>query len=274
MGLGCDQGPPPVDREPESKPVAIGTEFNPENTGNVRGCVRWQSDIPSAPPFRAAGYAANGQYVPGPIIRENPNLPHIDARTGAVAGAVVFLRGIDPQKSRPENWPPVRIEMRDLCIHVCQGSRDSQVGFLRPGDRVTMVSKDPAFHMLWGRGAAFFSLPFPDPDAPRERRLNDKGIVELSSGAGYPWMRGYLFVDDHPYYSCTDQRGRFQLMEVPHGRYQLACWQPSWRVSDAARDPETALVIRVTFAPPVKSVQDIDVQPGRTLVADFTITAP
>src|SRR5262249_39172772 len=142
-------------------------------------------------------------------LRANPHAPAIDPATRAVKDAVVFLRGIDPRRSRPWDHPPVRVEMRDYLLVVRQGAAEGRVGFVRRGDGVEMVSAQPAFHALQARGAAFFTLMFPDPGGPRTRRLGRAGVVELTSAAGHFWMRGHLFVDDHPYYARADAAGRF-----------------------------------------------------------------
>src|SRR5262249_7479941 len=141
----------------------------------------------------------------------NPNAPAIDAQTRAVRGAVVFLRGIDPRRARPWDLPAVRVVQQGQRFHVRQGADDGAVGFVRRGAAVEMMSADGVFHSLHAGGAAFFTLTFPDPDRPRTRRLDQPGVVELTSAAGYFWMRGYLFVDDHPYYVRTDTDGRFRL---------------------------------------------------------------
>ncbi len=162
----------------------------------------------------------------------------------------------------PWNLPPVEVEMRDLRLHVRQGNVDSPFGFVRQGDRIKMVSREKTLHVLWLRGADYCSLPFPDPDERLEKSLEEKGVVELSSGAGYPWMRGYLFVSDHPYYTRTDEQGHFHFDKVPPGHYQVVCWMPSWKIVGNARDPESAVVLRVTFAAPVETVGHVDVRTG------------
>jgi hypothetical protein len=112
-----------------------------------------------------------------------------------------------------------------------------------------------------------------DPDRPSRRRLEKAGLVELSSGTGYYWMRGYLFVTDHPYFARTDKEGRFKINNVPPGKYQLACWLPNWKTIRHDRDPETALVSRVYFAPPLEQEKQVEVKSKDTSTIDFTISA-
>jgi hypothetical protein len=179
--------------------------------------------------------------------RANPNAPRIDARTKGIDGAVVFLRGVDRARARAWNLPKATVEQRDCQFQIVQGADSSNVGFVRPGDEIEMVSRDPWLHALHAGGSSFFTLMFPDPDQPLQRRLVGPGLVELSSNAGYFWMRGYLFVDFHPYYCRADREGRFTLKDVPPGAYQLVAWLPNWNVARQERDPESGLVSRIAF---------------------------
>jgi hypothetical protein len=201
----------------------------------------------------------------------NPNVPRIALSSRGVRHAVVSLSGVDPRRSRPWDLPPVRVEQSGKQFHVRQGRTNSRVGFVRRGAVVEMLSRDADFYSLHAGGAAFFTLAFPDPDQPCRRRLDHKGLVELSSGAGHYWMRAYLFVDDHPYYARTDARGRFTLDRVPPGRYRLTCWLPDWHALRHERDPETGMVTRMTFAPPVRRDQQVTVRTGANPPVHFDV---
>ncbi len=37
----------------------------------------------------------------------------------------------------------------------------------------------------------------------------------------HPWMEGRLFVFDHPYYAVTDKDGKFELKDVPAGKWRI-----------------------------------------------------
>src|SRR5262249_44220267 len=131
------------------------------------------------------------------------NAPTIDPSNRGVANAVVFLRGVDPVRSRPWDLPPVQVAISDFAFKLHQGEWHNRIGFVRRGEAIEMTSYDPILHMLHADGAAFFTLAFPDAKKPLSRRLTKPGIVELSSASTWYWMRAYLFVDDHPYYACT-----------------------------------------------------------------------
>jgi hypothetical protein len=41
----------------------------------------------------------------------------------------------------------------------------------------------------------------------------------------HPWMRGYIAVFKHPYFSVTDKNGSFDLKDLPPGTYTITAWQ-------------------------------------------------
>jgi hypothetical protein len=274
--VGCFGDPQPLpapedDARDQFTPEPPASRFDPAKAGTVRGRVGWRGPVPDVPPFQTVRLTPPAGFVWEP--RPNPNAPEIDPATGALRGAVVFLRGVDPAEARPWDLPPVCVGQRDFGLQVVQGDAPQRVGFVRRGQAVGLVSRDPAFHALRARGAAFFTLAFPDPDQPLSRTLDKAGLVELSSAAGYFWMRAYLFVDDHSYYTLTDAAGRFVLPQVPPGRYELVAWHPSWRLTWHERDPESGLVVRQFFGPPITATRTVEVRAGEASEVAFTLAA-
>jgi hypothetical protein len=235
--------------------------------------VTWSGEVPGVKPFEgwALPLVENGPRQR--LMQPNPNAPRVDAATRGLGNAVVFLRGVEPRSARPWDHPPVRVEQRAYGLHVCQGEADSPFGFVRLGDPVEMVSRDRWFHSLHADGAVFFTLAFPDPDQPLTRHLNEPGVVELTSAAGYYWMRAYLLVGKDPYFARTDSQGRFVLDRVPPGRYEVVGWLPSWREARHERDPETGLIVRMTFRPPVEVRRPADLAVGETRELELAFSA-
>jgi hypothetical protein len=193
--------------------------------------------------------------------------------TRSVNAAVVYLRGIDPASARSWDRPPVTVALHDERPMVRQGDGPpGAIGFVRLGDEIAIVSRQALFHSLRARGAAFWTVTLPDPDRPRTRRMDRTGLVELSSGANYYWMRGYLWVCDHPYYAATDATGHWDLTGVPPGEYELVAWLPDWRTERQERDPETGLVARYVFRPAFEVTRRLTVRAGETIsVGDVQI---
>jgi hypothetical protein len=273
LAAGCDAPPAPV---PQAEPAAESRQtaalFDARSAGTVSGRVTWAGEVPEVPPYRVLPVMSIAPELRQLAVRANPNAPQIDPTSRAVGSAVVFLRGVDPQRSRPWDLPPVEVHLKDLLIQVVQEGLPRRYGFVRCGAEVRMVSRQLVLHALHADGAAFFTLPFPDPDQPLSRRLGTPGVVELSSGVGYYWMRAYLFVSEHPYYCCTDSAGHFTLPTVPAGDYDLVCWMPSWIEEGCDRDPENFQPVRIRYRPPVEKIIKVTVTPGQTTETSFRLS--
>jgi hypothetical protein len=243
-------------------PAAAGKHAIPafDAAASIEGQVVWAGKLPAVERFPHPIAGDLGEHN-GPL-RRNPFAPVIDRASRAVSDVVVYLRGVDVERARPWDHPPVRIEQRDWRLHVVQGKRDTGIGLMRCGDPIDMVSRDARLHALRARGATHFTLAFPDPDQPLSRTLNAPGVVELTSGVGYYWMRAYLWVCEHPYFALTDAGGRFVLPQVPPGRYDLVCWLPNWREEGYDRNPDTGLVTRLRFGAPGEEAQSVEIGAG------------
>ncbi len=271
LPLGCAEPLPPADPTPDPPPAALASRFDAATAGTLRGRVTWDGDLPNVPPFEAPGFVPEGERGQPRLLRPNPHAPAIDPASRGVANAVVYLKGVDPTRARPWHLAAVSLEQRDRMLFVVQGPVTSTVGFVRRGNEVELVSREPRFHALHLSGAAFFTLTFPDPDQPLRRALTKTGHSECASAAGYFWMRGHLFVDDHPYYARTDAHGDFVLEQVPPGTYEVVCWHPNWRELGRDRDPETALVLRLRFRLAVTQTQGVTIPAAGAATVAFTL---
>jgi hypothetical protein len=205
------------------------------------------------------------------VARPAPNIPQIDATSGAVAGALVYLQGVSASAL---GWDhaPVTLELDDERPMVHQGGGPARnIGLVHRGDTITIVSKQDRFHAIRARGQAFWTFTLPDADRPLTKRLEESGIVELSSGAGYYWMHAYLFVCEHPYCAVTDAAGRFEMPQVPPGDYELVTWMPSWDVVRRERDPESTAVVRIAFGPHHEWRNPVAVRAGATSTVSVTV---
>lgn len=272
LAAGCGSESPVDARTPTHSELTPNapSAFDPSTCGKLTGLLSWVGPIPEVTPITYMSPAREGAGYSTHTLRA-PNAPRIDRSTRGLAGAVVFLRGIDPSKAKPWDLPPVTVELNDLQITVRQGNRTERSGLVRRGDAVTFLSLEPEFNVLRGRGAAFFALPFPEPNQPLTRTLDTCGRVDLTSAAGFYWQSAELFVCDHPYYAVSDAEGRFEFTEVPAGQYDLVAWHPNWLVTRTERNPESGLTSRQLYAPPLEIARPVTITPGRTKLANLTM---
>lgn len=262
---GCESEVPDESSMTPEPAASMGSAFNRASTGRVTGRVTWTGSIPNPPGFLYGVPRADGRGFEFRTAK-NPNRPQIDRATRAVAGAVVYLRGIDPAKCRPWDLPPVSVEVGDGQITVVQGGHRGRSGFVRRGDAIAITSTEPKYHVLRGRGDGFFSLTLPEPNRPVSRVLKNPGRVELSSGTGMYWANADLFVAEHPYYTLTGSEGRFAFDSVPTGAVEVVVWLPSWQPGKQERDPDSTQVARQAYAAPFERTASAFVAAHTTVV--------
>jgi hypothetical protein len=271
LSTGCASDVPAFESTQPDSPAEPGTTFDLTTCGRISGRVTWNGPIPTPQGFLYGVPRANGL---GFEFRtaENPNRPRIDPHTRAVGDAVVFLRGVDPAASRPWDLPPVGVEMGQGTITIIQGERRGRVGFVRRGNAISASSNENVYHVLRGRGAAFFGLTLPEPKHPVSRTLAKPGRVELSSGTGLYWASADLFVADHPYYTITSADGQFAFERVPAGNVEVVIWMPSWQPARMERDPDSTQVARQSYGPPIERVMAATIDPSHA--AEITLSVP
>jgi hypothetical protein len=273
LGCGDVSVPPP---SPEA-PASGGERFDPARTGTIRGRILWHGPVPVIAPFHSIPEPLSDQLPPPPQDWPNPNVPRIDVKTSALAGAVVWMRGVDPALGRPWDLPAVRVEMKAQQYHILQGKADRRTGFVRAHDCIELVSRDPLIHAVQVRGfggtgkSAYFTCMLPDWHKVASRQVEGPEVVEIASAAGYFWMRAYLFVSDHPYLAHTDEQGNFTLKDVPAGTYDIIAGHPDWRISAWERNPDSMRMQQVRFRPPLTCRKSIGVQPGQTTNVELAL---
>jgi hypothetical protein len=263
---GCNRA---VDSSPQPEAAPeIGARFDPKSAGALTGQVHWAGYAPripliSAPIAGSDGKVSYRQYA-------NPNSPRLNLGSGTVQGAVVFLDGVEPERSRPWDHSPVRVVVTEERIEIHQGDRGpTRIGFVRVGAEVEIESRDASLHVLSARGAGFFGLPLPDAGKPVRRRFSQPGLIDLSSGAGRYWHQAYVWVGSHSYFALSDDNGWFKLNGVPAGEYRLVAWLPNPDVAAIDRDPNTGMILRQHYGEPLRCERPLRVEAGHTTEVDF-----
>jgi hypothetical protein len=261
---GCSEARLPAPPKLKEQETALALSFDPATAGTIRGRIVWDGDAPAPEETLVRAIAYNPTFYKNPARFVTPHVPTVHPEHRGVGNAVVYLRGIDPRRSKKWDHANVRVEFHERQLLVQQGKQPTGLGFVRRGSAIEIVNRDTEYHNLHARGAAFFALPLIESNQAHERVLSQTGIVGLSCGAGYYWLHAHLFVAEHPYFTQTHADGQFAFEQVPAGKYEVVCWLPSWHVRRKEVDPETGIIARLAWAEPQEQVRPVQVLAGRT----------
>jgi hypothetical protein len=190
---------------------------------------------------------------------------------GAFRQVVVLLEDIERGKAFGPYTPP-RIEARD-CRFV------PFVNVVRDHHDVVVINMDPAMHDIQAYETSqlgprvLFNVPLPiSTRYPREAGLSahfhkhfegtpvtqtvkmTKGRHIFTMQCGFhAYMESWALVVDHPYFALTDERGRFQIADIPPGTYKVTIWHPY--VHDSYE-------------------RTVTIKPKEETTADFTVAVP
>jgi plastocyanin len=185
--------------------------------GSVEGVVSFSGEIPKRPVPDDAG------------VRRD--LLQVDQKTHGLESVVVWLNGVKAAALSPTNnsalQPIMDQQGHEFVPHIIA---------VRSGREVKFTNSDAANHNV--RTAS--SVPtnefnvFTGMEGSYKRQfVADPQQRPVRVGCDiHPWMRGWVYVFDHPYFAVTDSQGRFHIASVPAGRYVLTIRQPDVGYAD------------------------------------------
>lgn len=143
------------------------------------------------------------------------------------AGTVVYLQ---PQGSRPPEPAP-----REVTIIQEQLRFKPSFSVVPAGTTIRFENHDDEIHNIYSKsGANRFDTGAHLPGTVKKVTFNEPGAVPLRCRT-HQNMRGLIFISPSPYFSVTDDRGQFEIRDVPHGAYRIEAWHSRLTAEEAAR---------------------------------------
>jgi len=219
-----------------------------------------------------------GAFEPKP---KRPEGTSLSGRYGVRRAALVFKK-VASGRRLPLKRTTFRINAAAGRFHVPVRTHPysaDMIGFSPAGEGVDLIATDVFGDQVLikdaaGKAVGSATLPaYKDPyhklqpfrsdwTMARPKTIRTPAITKpgryLLTGKRHPWLRGHLFVTEHPYVAVTDDRGRFAIdgipvgkhvVEVWHGDFQPAKGNPATFEVDIAADKTTTLNVPFKVPP-------------------------
>jgi plastocyanin len=135
-----------------------------------------------------------------------------------IRNVVVSLHGVPAGSKAPVNPVPAKMDQKQ-CVFV------PRVVVVPVGGTVEFLNSDRLLHNVRGGGKENPPFNRAQPHA-RTIAIGFKSPEVLRVDCDlHSWMRGWIVVAEHPFYSVTNEEGEFVFENVPPGKYKLQAWQ-------------------------------------------------
>jgi plastocyanin len=178
--------------------------------GTIEGRVTYQGEVP--------------KYALADDFNRRADLFEVHRKDQGLRFAVVYLRG---------NVPARREDPRKLAAAVVDQKEYTflpHVLAVRDGQPVKFINSDLANHNVHSTAlelANQINIYTGLGGGQEHCFAANRAYRPIRLGCDiHGWMRGWIYVFDHPWFAVTDASGRFTLSDVPEGTYQLEVRQP------------------------------------------------
>ena len=188
--------------------------------GSITGTITFEGKAPKMKPLKVDAdpiCVANNEIAPKKewlILDENKGVKNV---------LVFITEGLNIDYSPPEE--PMVIDQKG-CIY------SPHVVGIMAGQQLDILNNDGTLHNIHAlpkvnkefnkaqpRSKKKLSVKFEKPEAPFKIKCDV-----------HPWMKAWVLVQDHPYFSVTDENGNFSIENIPPGKYEVVAWQEKFKM--------------------------------------------
>lgn len=180
----------------------------------VHGVVKFEGTLPKATRINMSADSSCSKLHPGGVMPDDL----VEDENGGLENVIVFVSQGLEGRTFEQPAQPVVIEQKG-CMYV------PHVVAMRANQTLEVVNSDKTVHNIhpmpsnnreWNKAQP--------PGTPLEETFTREEIAIPVRCNVHPWMRSYIAVFKHPYFSVTGRGGSFDLKALPPGTYTLEAW--------------------------------------------------
>jgi plastocyanin len=201
-------------QESAAPPPPVENPVDPATAGNVAGRVTFAGTPPALPAQRMdsdPNCAQQGDSAPNESV--------VVGADGALQNVFVYVKDGLGTLRFPVPSTAFVLDQKG-CRYV------PHVSGVQVGQTVEVLNSDPTLHNVHATPMANqeFNTGQPLPGMKHVRRFTAREVMVPFKCDVHPWMRAYIGVLDHPFFSVTRADGSFQLTGLPPGTYTIEAW--------------------------------------------------
>lgn len=188
-------------------------------SGKVTGRILFKGSAPEPTKIRMAADPRCLQASPNGAERKQ-----IDGTNGGLANVIVSIKSKVPGTA-PARTTPVLLDQVG-CMYT------PTVIALQVGQPLRMRNSDETLHNIHPRPTVNtgFNVGQPRKGMETEKTFDKPETIFPVSCDVHPWMRSYIAVFDHPYFTITKDDGSFEILNLPPGEYQIEAQHPTLKI--------------------------------------------
>jgi plastocyanin len=199
--------------------LAGGVLVSAQAAGKVTGRILFKGVFPDPIKIRMAADPRCMQANPNGAERRQ-----IDGKNGGLANVIVAIKTKVPG-TFPTNTTPVLLDQQG-CMYT-----PAVIGIM-VGQPLKMRNSDETLHNIHPRPVinAGFNVGQPRKGMETEKKFDKPETFFPVSCDVHPWMRSYIAVFDHPFFTVTREDGTFEIPNVPPGEYEVEAQHPTLKI--------------------------------------------
>ena len=218
-------------KTPDAPPTEVKAPPAPAGHSTIHGVVKFTGTAPAGSEIApSADPACEGMELKDqPVMAKDGKLQNVFVRVkGDVAGAPA---------SGSSNPPAVLDQLK--CTY-----RPRVLG-AQAGQPIQVKNSDQTLHNVRAVAGTkpIFNMAQPPSMPPVSKATpSDVELIQLKCDV-HPWMKAFVVVSPHPYFSTTGEDGAFTISGLPAGTYTLETWHETLGKKTAevtVKDGETA----------------------------------
>lgn len=192
------------------------TSTQAQGAGKITGKISFKGVPPEPSKIRMSADPRCMQANPNGIERKQ-----VEGTGGGLANVIVSIKTPVKGTAAPKTAPVLLDQMG--CMYT-----PSAIA-LQVGQPLKIRNSDETLHNVHPRPLvnAGFNIGQPRKGMETEKKFDKAETFFPVSCDVHPWMRSYIAVFDHPFFTLTKEDGTFEIPSVPPGEYEIEATHPT-----------------------------------------------